>query len=133
MFRFVPAIFILLFFSSCSGKDKIPKSILPQGKIQDVMWDMILADEFVTSYIWKNDSLINRLEESSKFYERIFSIHKITKEQFQKSITYYREHPDLLTIIVDSLNAKESILRKRAPLKSYQDSISVKKNSLHIQ
>ena len=94
---------------------------------------MILADEFITTYIWKNDSLINRLEESSKLYERIFNIHKVTKEQFQKSITYYHEHPDLLTIIVDSLAAKEKTLTKKAPLKIYEDSVFIKKSSLPIQ
>ena len=133
MYRLTLAILVSLFFSTCSDKNKIPKGILPQLKMREVMRDMILADEFVTLYIWKNDSAINRLGESVQYYDQIFLIHGIKKEQFQKSLSYYRAHPDFLKTIVDSLNAKMNTSVAPPPLKKRLDTGLYKKNSLPVQ
>ena len=124
---------IFLFFSGCSGKKKIPGDILSKEKMQEVIWDMIRADEFVTIFIWKNDSAINRLAESSQLYDQVFSIHDITKVQFQKSLAFYRNHQDQLKIIIDSLNAKENSLMGKKPVKFSEDSGFIRNKILPIQ
>ena len=117
MYRPYLVLLILLIFSNCSGKNEIPADILSKEKMQEVIWDIIRADEFVTIFIWKNDSAINRLAESSQLYDQVFSIHDITKVRFQKSLAFYRNHPDQLKIIIDSLNAKENLLKGKNPVK----------------
>lgn len=116
-------IIIFLLFSNCTGKKKIPNDILSQEIMQDVLWDMICADEFVTAYIWKNDSLVNQLAESTKLYDQIFMIHKTSKEQYQNSLSYYRNHPELLKIILDSLKRKQNPEYESKPVKISEDSL----------
>lgn len=124
---------LLIVTASCSNNNKIPGDILTKSKMQVVIWDLIRADEFVSNYIWKNDSLINRMEESVRLYEKIFLIHKITKDEFRRSLSFYRQHPKLLKIIVDSLNSKENLQRNKTPVLLPGDRVPFKKDSLAIQ
>ena len=133
MYRLTLVMLILLFFSNCSGNNDIPENILSQEKMRKVMWDMICADEFVTTYIWKNDSSINRLAESTNLYEQIFSIHEISRVQYQNSLAYYRKHPDMLKTIVDSLNEKQKSAVKSYPVKLPEDSLFMRGKILPIQ
>ena len=133
MYRPYLVLLILLIFSNCSGKNEIPEDILSKGKMEEVIWDMIRADEFVAFFIWKNDSAINRLAESSQLYDQVFSIHGITKVRFQKSLAFYRNHPDQLKIIIDSLNAKENLLKGKNPVKLSEDSGLIRNKILPIQ
>ena len=133
MYRPNLVLLILLIFLNCSGKNEIPADILSKEKMQEVIWDMIRADEFVTIFILKNDSAINRLAESSQLYDQVFFIHDITKVRFQKSLAFYRNHPDQLKIIIDSLNAKENSLKGKNPVKFPEDSGLIRNKILPIQ
>jgi hypothetical protein len=97
--------FILLLITSCSGKKKIPGDILPQEKMQAVLWSMMNAGEFLNGYIINKDS-VDKTAESSKIYGQVFQVHHITKGEFDKSYLYYKEHPELLKVILDSLSKK---------------------------
>jgi len=71
------------------------------------MEDMIRADQYVSNYLQK-DSTRNKKDESTKLYAEIFSIHKITKEQFKKSLDYYTSRPDFFRPIIDSLAKRKN-------------------------
>jgi len=132
MYRLILLFFVLIFSIACSNENKIPKDVLPPSKMQNVMWDMLRADEFVTAYVWNNDTSVNRLKESIHLYEQIFRIHNTTKDQFQKSLSFYQEHPALFESIVDSLNKKEHPFRESTPTKFSEDSL-FRKNTLPIE
>jgi putative lipase involved disintegration of autophagic bodies len=101
---------VALLVVSCSSRDKIPDDILPQPRMQALVWDMLRTDEFVTNYI-RNDSVHNKKDESTRLYEQVFRIHKTNRDQFKKSIIFYNGHPDLLKGVFDSLeNRKNSVL-----------------------
>jgi hypothetical protein len=93
---------------SCTEKNKIPKDILSQEKMQVVLWGMISAGEYLDGYVVKKDSL-NRIAETSKIYSQVFQVNGITKESFDKSYSYYREHPDLMKVLLDSLGKRQQI------------------------
>ena len=97
--------FLLVIFCSCNT-NKIPDDILPPEKMQDVLWDMIRADEFLVSYVIR-DTSVNRKTESIKLYEKVFEVHNISKSAFEKSFKYYQLHPKILQPIMDSLNARK--------------------------
>jgi hypothetical protein len=99
--KFFSLTLLLLFIFSCSNKEK-RLAVLPANKMKEVMWDMIRADQYVSDFIMK-DSTRNKKNESIKLYDEIFQIHKITREQFKKSLDYYSSRPDLLKPIIDSL------------------------------
>jgi hypothetical protein len=99
--------FTLFFITSCSDKNKLPKDILHEEKMREVLWSMISAGEFLNTYVLNKDS-IDKVAESSKIYGQVFQIYHITKEQFDKSYLYYREHPELMKAVLDSLSKKQS-------------------------
>ena len=123
MCRLVSVFFLINLLPSCSDENKIPSDVLDPAKMKKIMWDMFRADEYVTSFIWNNDSSVDRFEESEKLYNEIFRIHNITKEKFEKSLSFYRTHPDLLKKIVDSLSFQEHPYRKREPIQPILDSV----------
>ena len=88
---------------SCRS-EKQREGILPEKKMRVVLWDMTRADQFLTDFVFSRDTSINKLDESLKMYNRIFAIHQVTKEEFRQSFQYYREHPDLLKSLLDSVS-----------------------------
>lgn len=88
---------------ACSDKNKLPKGILPQSEMQAVMWDMIRAADFLNNYVFYRQQNVDKAAESEKWNEKIFQIHHITREQFEASYKYYREHPLLMKAIMDSI------------------------------
>lgn len=99
--------FCLLFIFSCSAKQEIPKDILPQVKMEAVLWDILRADEFVSNF-GRKDTTRTTKEKSIYLYEEIFRIHKTNKLQFEKSVDFYNLHPDLFKTIVDSLEKRKA-------------------------
>lgn len=95
---------LLFFLSACKGKNKIPAGVLSQKKMQAVLWDVMRADQFLLANVFSKDSNLDKEIESLKYYQQIFTVHKITQEQFQKSFSFYKGHPDLFKIIMDSLS-----------------------------
>ena len=94
-------IFILLFFSCRSS---IPKDVLPPKKMQAVLWDIMQADE-LAEYYSGQDSGFKSLSKHVDYYQKVFAIHKIRKEDFAKSLVYYENHPVQLKPILDSLQS----------------------------
>jgi pyridoxal biosynthesis lyase PdxS len=103
-----PALLFFALFCVASCKDnQLPKDVLPKEKMQEVLWGMVSAGEFLNAYILNKDS-VDKVAESSKIYGQVFQIYHITKEQFDKSYLYYREHPELMKVILDSLSKKQT-------------------------
>jgi hypothetical protein len=117
--RLYPLFIFLLFFIACSNRNEIPDNVLPPEKMKPVLWDMILADQYILSKDPNEDSL--KSEAIIKF-EDVFAKHKIDKESFYNSLRYYEEHPDLLKVLMDSAaaygtRARNDISRPRNNLK----------------
>lgn len=104
MNRFLFCSLTCLLLVSCSGS-KVPEDVLPPQKMQAVLWDAMLADEMAGYYVQK-DSSLSALSKHAELYQQVFSIHKISKDDFKKSLRYYEAHPDLLKPIFDSLQKK---------------------------
>ncbi len=96
---------LLLMLSSCSGNKRNDKSILAPDKMGSVLFDMNVADEFVTIYVAK-DSSKDKAAALNKEYQKIYTLYDITEEQFKNSYEYYKSHPADYKILMDSLNAK---------------------------
>lgn len=111
-------IFSLLAFLeiSCVRGNKLPNGILSQPKMQAVLWDIIRTDEFVTRYALPKDTSGKRFEKSIELYDQVFRMHHVTREEFQKSFSFYQLHPALLKQVLDSIYTKQST----APPKFYK-------------
>jgi len=104
-------LFLILLISpfalACSDKSEVPKGILSRQKMQEVMWDIIRAEEFLNGFVIYKDTAIDKIAESQKWYTKIYQLHKITKKDFDKSYSYYQDHPVLMKQILDSLSKKK--------------------------
>ena len=69
------------------------------------MLDMIRADELLIRQGY-SDSTFKTLKGRISLYQSVFSKHKLTKEQFQKSFSFYQNRPDLLKIVLDSMHTE---------------------------
>ncbi|MEN9569549.1 MAG: hypothetical protein RL172_780 [Bacteroidota bacterium] len=98
----------LLLATSCSS-DK-GKVLSPQ-KMEVVMWDFLQADTYTEFYL-KKDSSINATLKNAALQQKVFELHKISKEDFYKSYQYYNNKPEEMRMILDSVSAKAE--RKRS-------------------
>jgi hypothetical protein len=104
--------FVILFFLSCSDEVDVPEGVLPPEKMKAVLWDALLANEWVDQTPM-TDSAFKPLDQQIEKYQQIFAFHKIDKSTFKKSISYYQSRPDLMKPILDSLQSRtERKLRK---------------------
>ena len=99
-------VLILIFcVSSCKQKDGLPAGILKSDKMQQVFWAIIQAEAFTTQFI-KKDTSKNAALENVKLQQQIFSINKVSKEEFYNSYSYYSTHVELMRSLLDSISAK---------------------------
>lgn len=98
---------LLVFFAgSCTNSPKVPDDILPPSQMQAVLWDMFRAGNFVSSFQLAADSTLTREKEQIKWFNRVLQVHQIGEKQFKKSMEYYKRHPELLSVMMDSLSRK---------------------------
>lgn len=116
---------MLPFAVACSHSNEVPKGILPRQKMQEVMWDMIRAGEFLNSFVFYKDTAVDKVAQSQKWYNKVYQLHKITKKDFDKSYAYYQRHPVLLKELLDSLS------KRQVPVQQYGQRASVSKDSLN--
>lgn len=96
---------LLLFYSSCNSKAEVPEGILPTEKMEQILLDMVRADEIINRQIYV-DSVYKTMGGRTRIYQDVFTKHKLTKEQFKKSLNFYQNRPDLLKIVLDSMQSE---------------------------
>ncbi len=101
------ALISAFFLFSCGNKNPIPSGILKPAKMQAVLWDVLRADVFTFDFVQK-DSTKKPEQELVKLQQQIFAIHKISKDEFYKSYEYYKEHPEIMQPVLDSMINKKT-------------------------
>lgn len=96
-----------LLLSACRNKEKIPGHVLPREKMQAVLRDMMRADQFLADFVFSRDTSLDKKAESTRFYRTVLGIHHVSKEEFQQSFSFYRSHPVLLKVILDSIGSQQ--------------------------
>lgn len=94
---------VLILFS-CSNAAP-PRGVPDPEKMKSLIWDLARTDELV-NYRKMRDSSYNSIEKTVTVYDTVLSIHGLTKEQFQQTLAYYNQHPELLQPIFDSLQKR---------------------------
>lgn len=117
------AVVLCCLLGACARHDELPEGIIPQAKMEDVMWDMLQADRFVNEFLPKpGDSTYNTrkvLEE----YQKVFDVHKISRDEFLRSYKFYLSRPDLAKVMFDSIapraeRRRSEVYRKQNKLDS---------------
>lgn len=89
------------FFLAC-GRNT-PYGVLPEKKMQKVLWEMAQANEFLSSYVYSRNPEINKVSINDAMIDRVCKVNKINKETLNKSLDYYHNNPEKLIVIFDSI------------------------------
>ncbi|RYY54424.1 MAG: DUF4296 domain-containing protein [Chitinophagaceae bacterium] len=101
--RITAVAFVLLLLSGCGDKAEIPKNIIPAAKMKLVMYDMMKSGEFLSGYVLYKDVDVNKTGESMKWYNKVWEIHKISEADFRRSYEWYKNHPKVMSALMDSI------------------------------
>ncbi len=91
--------------ASCSENKRVPNNVLPAQKFEAVFKDIVIADALNTERSFK-DTGIKIPIENTRYFQKVFAMHAVTKNQFMVSYNYYLTRPDLLKGITDSVSAQ---------------------------
>jgi hypothetical protein len=99
----VAFVVMIIFCCGCGNKKKESNNtILKKEKMQAVLWDVLQADAFAFQFIIK-DSLKKPEAEVAKLQQHIFGVHKTNRQQFYKSLEYYKANPTIFQPMLDSM------------------------------
>jgi hypothetical protein len=111
--RFIALIIASALMFACSSS--VPRGIIPPDEMKQIVFDLVRADQFIDNFVTK-DTTANVKERRITLYEQVFAIHKVSREEFYKSYTYYQQNPDKNKVLFDSLNAYGN-RKKAVPVK----------------
>ena len=105
------AIFCII-AAGCSDKKSVPSGILPREKMENVLWDMIQADQYAA--VLAKDSaahIADMKAERLRLYDQVFRLHDVSRDKFRESYQFYSDHPELSQDLFDSLLVRGNRLR----------------------
>jgi hypothetical protein len=80
--------FIIIFVTACS---RVPKGIIPERKMQQVLVDMQLADAIINA----DPSAFRTDEEKKALFRSVFDKHRITEAIYDSSLIWYGKNLDV--------------------------------------
>ena len=93
----------ILIFDSChhSPKDKESKNIISPSKLSEILADIHIAEASMAIKYPNPDSITSHYPD---YYNSIFQKHKVSKDDFIKTMNYYQRHPEKLEKIYEAVN-----------------------------
>ena len=87
-------------FFSC-GENKtisIPPNVLSKEKMTEVITDIHLAEAEASIRTFPDSTSKEKLS-----FQKIFQKHSVTKKQYDESLQFYMEHPEILDTVYDNV------------------------------
>lgn len=91
---------------SCSTGDK-GKPVINQDRMADLLSEIALAEGYAETYLLR-DTALNRDSIIRTQVDLVFKIRKVDRGQFNASYKYYRQHPQIFKVLLDTANARAS-------------------------
>lgn len=82
------SLIIILLFAACS---RVPKGIIPERKMQQILTDMYLAEEIINADPYS----FRTVEEKTALYQSVFEKHRVTQAVYDSSLIWYGKHLDI--------------------------------------
>ena len=95
---------VLVLLAGC--KSKIPADIIQPEKMQAILYDIHIVDGYFSAMPGNQDS-VKRI--AASFYRGVYNKFEIDSVLYSKSMTFYYDHPEILTGIYDKVT---SVLKK---------------------
>ncbi|HTQ29113.1 MAG TPA: DUF4296 domain-containing protein [Puia sp.] len=97
--------------TGCTNPGHIPSDVIGKDSMAQILWDLVQADQFSTNYLVKDSARMNVKTETMKLYDEVFALHHISRKDFDKSFQFYLDHPDITTVMFDSISARANRMR----------------------
>ena len=98
---------VIVFLNSCSSQRNKSDAILESHEMTEVFRDILLAESYVESYLSK-DTTLNKDTLLRREMDLVLALHKIDAKTFSKNYKYYKDHPDLFKLVMDSASSRLS-------------------------
>ena len=99
---------IIISLPGCEDKDGVPFGVMGKDKMQLVLWNILQANE-LTIQLKQKDPVI----ENAKLQKRVFDEYNTSREEFYKSYSWYKEHPEVMEVILDSMISKQEAAKRK--------------------
>lgn len=105
----------LLFFCllgalfACDRGPSLPDQVLSPEKMEPLLWEMLEADQFVSSFVIGRDTAVSAHAMGPKLYQAILKKYGVTDSVFQASLAYYKANPKQFLPMLDSLSKKPDL------------------------
>lgn len=111
---FIISIFLLL--SGCSSLPENTGAVIHKDTMAAVLRDILLAEGYVESYLIQDTSLKKDTLLKQEI-DLVLKLHNLDANSFSTSYRYYKNHPDLFKLVIDSASVrfskeKEKVLDK---------------------
>jgi hypothetical protein len=100
--RIAICLLILACLAGCSAKDKVPSDIIPRDRMSSILWDMVQAEQYSDAYLVKDSAHIDVKVGTLRLYQQVFQLHKVSLDEFRKSLHFYLDHPDMSRGLFDT-------------------------------
>ncbi len=100
LFLFIPVCCLL----SCSGNKE--GDGIPRETMKHILYDMNAAEVYSTMVKREDSATLNRGKNSDSlalYYNEILAHYKVTREQFDKSMQWYKAHPAKLDSLYNEM------------------------------
>lgn len=105
---------------SCRQQGRENGRIIPKAKMEAILWDIVRADVYTNQYL-KKDSLVKDTVENIRLQNKIFQNYKVTREDFRNSYEYYMARPAEMTVMLDSIIARQSKTNQTIKIKELKE------------
>ena len=102
---FLIIISIFVFLLSCGRRNAVPKEFIQPDEMGSILWDMSLAEDLVEN-MHRRDSGLDKKTKTEIEYQKVFGLHKVTEKDFRDSYTYYKSHPAIFKVMLDTVHAR---------------------------
>lgn len=105
--RFFFAACMLVLAYSCSTDGKSAKPSIGQDQMANLLSEIALAEGYAETYLLR-DTTLDRDSIIRTQVDLVFKIRKVDQTQFRSSYKYYRQHPQIFKVLLDTANARAS-------------------------
>lgn len=109
MRRPLPFLFLLLLCMACQQKPSRPDNVLAPEKMEPLLWELLQADQFVSSFVTGRDTSRSAHATGPQLYQAILKKYGVTDTVFKTSLAYYKAHPKEFLPMLDSLSQKPDL------------------------
>ncbi|MEO6188938.1 MAG: DUF4296 domain-containing protein [Ginsengibacter sp.] len=102
----IAILFLTVILFSCSDDSTIPHNVISSEKMSAIMWDIMRA-QALAAEVARKDSSMTVEAHRGKFTKKVFQVHHVSSDEFDKSYNWYMEHPKVMKEMFDSLYSRK--------------------------